>query len=267
MNGIQFPLSVARRLLTTGTKVGTNVLGPLDGYVVSIVVVQPLFSLSLHLECCTPQTDCPFVPIARFGIVAAMSKNAVIGVAGGIPWKISQDRRLFKSLTDKSIMIIGKRTFEEHPKLAHINHTRHCIVVSKSMVDIIANREDASETNIELVRSFPEALSMARVLSTEQVNPVSTSGVGDDDCGLCCWVAGGERLYEEALQHESSAEVHLSVVDVEIDIDAERRTGGVAMFPTPSAWGDRFHEVATTLYPRDGDAPSFTYHVYKRKDE
>ena len=208
----------------------------------------------------------------KFGIVAAMSKNGVIGIDGGIPWRIPHDRKLFKDLTDSRIVIIGRRTFREHPMLAHINHTRCCIVVSRSMKTIEPNSEHAPKTVFKLARSFPEALMLAAkieelLISDENISTSSKNPQVD----VMCWVAGGQQLYEEALLTTDdsclASEIHLSVVDVEIDFESSRpgENGNVALFPPKSLWSDRFEELSNIFYPHDGDAPSFHYYVYRRK--
>lgn len=199
-------------------------------------------------------------PIDKFGIVAAMSRNNVIGVDGKIPWKLPEDRTLFKSLTANRIMIIGKRTFKEHPMLAHINHTRACIVVSRTLESIESNPGNAPGTRIVLARSFTEALVTAKDLENELVGASNApDGVGCP--GINCWIAGGERLYKEALLHDSAAEVHVSVIDLEID---DNSTGHVARFPFQTLCGNSFEGSTAISYPGHGESPSFTYHIYKK---
>jgi dihydrofolate reductase len=42
-------------------------------------------------------------------LVAAMSRNRVIGLAGGIPWHLPRDLRHFKELTVDHTVIMGGR--------------------------------------------------------------------------------------------------------------------------------------------------------------
>jgi dihydrofolate reductase len=194
-------------------------------------------------------------PIERFGIVAAMSTNRVIGMDGGIPWRLPEDRKLFKSLTNQGILIIGKRTFDEHPNLAHVNHTKYCIVVSNSTKSLDDDKNNAPNTMLKLVKSLPDALSLAKELDESLEKKI------DDDCDLQCWVAGGERMYLEALQHPSAAEIHLSVVDREISLTQGK---DLALFPSKYRWDHKFEEASETAYPGTDTFPSFTYFVYKR---
>ena len=45
-------------------------------------------------------------------IVAAVSRNGVIGANGGMPWRIPEDLRRFRKLTMGGVVIMGRRTFD-----------------------------------------------------------------------------------------------------------------------------------------------------------
>lgn len=45
-------------------------------------------------------------------IVAAVGRNGVIGVAGGLPWRIPEDLARFKKLTMGNALVMGRATFE-----------------------------------------------------------------------------------------------------------------------------------------------------------
>lgn len=190
-----------------------------------------------------------FEAISRFGIVAAMSRNRIIGINGKLPWSISEDRATFKTLTRDKILIIGRRTYEEDKNECHIDHVKSCIVVSKT-----ANEALGSEL-VRVARSFPEALGMAHDLVGE------TDGTSID-----CWVAGGERIYEEALKHPSVQEVHLTVVDLDVDptkYETDEKLDHIAFFPRKYTWDRKFLEASkTTCNTTD---LTYTQFVYKRK--
>jgi dihydrofolate reductase len=50
-------------------------------------------------------------------IVAAVARNGVIGVDGGLPWLLPDDLRRFKELTMGHVLVMGRRTWESigHP--------------------------------------------------------------------------------------------------------------------------------------------------------
>lgn len=50
-------------------------------------------------------------------IAAVALKTNAIGLNGELPWKNSDDLRVFKKITDNSVLIVGKRTAEKLPEL------------------------------------------------------------------------------------------------------------------------------------------------------
>ena len=49
-------------------------------------------------------------------LVVARADNGVIGNAGGIPWRISEDMRRFKALTLNKPVIMGRKTWDSLPR-------------------------------------------------------------------------------------------------------------------------------------------------------
>lgn len=54
--------------------------------------------------------------MSRIALVVAVSRNGVIGRAGGLPWHISSDLKRFKALTMGKPLIMGRKTWESLPK-------------------------------------------------------------------------------------------------------------------------------------------------------
>jgi dihydrofolate reductase len=72
--------------------------------------------------------------MVKFKIIAAFSKNNIIGYKNKIPWDIKEDMKLFKEYTINNIVIMGRKTFESmncDPLKNRIN-----IVLSKDLVDL-----------------------------------------------------------------------------------------------------------------------------------
>lgn len=106
-------------------------------------------------------------------IVAAVSKNGVIGKNGTLPWSLPTDLRHFKALTENGVVIMGRKTFESLgnkplPK-------RHNIVVSKSLTKVNLHK------NLSVVASLDEALWEAQEDFKE------------------AFIIGGSALYKEGL--------------------------------------------------------------------
>jgi dihydrofolate reductase len=45
-------------------------------------------------------------------IIAAVASNGVIGIAGGLPWRLPDDLKRFRALTRGHAVIMGRRTWE-----------------------------------------------------------------------------------------------------------------------------------------------------------
>lgn len=127
-------------------------------------------------------------------IIAARSKNNVIGLDGRIPWKIKGEQKQFKELTTGNAVIMGRRTYEEigRPLPGRLN-----IVVS--------NTKEFKDENLVTAKSFREAVRIA----------------GEKDV----FVAGGKALFEEALPY--AYKLYITEVDTYVDEDGE----DVVFFP------------------------------------
>ncbi|APM40849.1 dihydrofolate reductase [Clostridium kluyveri] len=125
-------------------------------------------------------------------LIAAVSKNNVIGNNGIIPWKIKGEQKRFKELTTGKTVIMGRKSFQEIGKPLP---NRKIIIISNT-VNIVAD-------NCVTVRSLSEAFNLAK--DEEEV-----------------FVAGGGQVYKEALPY--SNKIYLTVVDKMIE--------GNVYFPT-----------------------------------
>lgn len=119
-------------------------------------------------------------------IIAAVSKNNVIGNKGVIPWKIKGEQKRFKELTTGKIIIMGKRSFEEIGKPLP---ERKTILVSNTLF--------YEDENCRTVGSLSEALKLA---GTEDV-----------------FIAGGEMIYKEALPFADK--MYITRVDITLEGD------------------------------------------------
>lgn len=191
----------------------------------------------------------------RFGVVGAVSKNGVIGVGGKLPWDLPSERQHFKNLTRGKILIIGRKTFEEEPDLCHISHAQRCIIVSGSL------EEDSLKQSpmLSLAKTLPDALNHARIALEK-----SHSTTKENRDHIECWVAGGERLYNDALVHPNCVEVQITEVDTEIAmVRGDLPVTGIARFPPKYRWDNKFVLDSAIDGPPESD-PEYTTYVYTR---
>lgn len=200
-------------------------------------------------------------PIERFGIIAAMSNNNIIGVKGNIPWNIPADRKEFVRTTGGKVLIIGRKTFEEQENLSHISHSAKCIVISKSLDgESIRTKITPIETEVLIVRSFLEALDLARRLVEKKSDRLN--GMNDD---IDCWIAGGQGIYQSSVLHPSAWIIHLTVINIDVDV-SYYSPSEIARFPPKYHWDNRFTEVASTENITQDEEPiKFTQYIYRKK--
>ena len=129
-------------------------------------------------------------------LIVACAKNNVIGNKGRIPWDLPEDRQRFKKLTLGSVVIMGRRTFEEiFEKFGRGLPERETIVVSK-------NHDFAGE-QLCTVRSLEEAISFAKKQFPQK------------DIFIC----GGESIYKEAIAKKLVEKMYITKVDLEPEGD------------------------------------------------
>ncbi|HEY2902304.1 MAG TPA: dihydrofolate reductase [Polyangia bacterium] len=84
-------------------------------------------------------------------LIAAISRNGVIGRGGKVPWDLPEDRAFFRRTTMGHAVIMGRRTWDETGRALD---GRRNIVISRGGA--------VSGTDREVVASLDEAISLAR---------------------------------------------------------------------------------------------------------
>lgn len=126
----------------------------------------------------------------RIALVVAMAENRVIGVDGGLPWRLSSDLKYFKRVTMGKPIVMGRRTYES---IGRPLPGRDNIVITR-------NAEFAAD-GVHVTGDVPSALSLAHTLAKEK---------GADE--IC--VIGGGDIYRQTLPMADRVyltEVHMSV--------------------------------------------------------
>ena len=137
--------------------------------------------------------------IPRVALVAALDRNRVIGVRGGIPWRLPDDLKRLRALTTGHTVIMGRKTYESigRPLPNRVN-----VVVTR--------QSDYQAEGCEVVGSVEEAFRRA-------------------DADEVVFVLGGGEIYASTIG--LADRLYLTHVDVEV-------TGGDAWFPVadPAQW-------------------------------
>lgn len=130
-------------------------------------------------------------------LIVAYAHNHVIGNAGKIPWDLPDDREHFKQLTLGSIVVMGRRTFEEiYKKFGAGLPGRETIVISSS--------KNYEGTNYHTVNNLEKALEYAQSLFPQKE----------------LFICGGEAVYKEAIESRLVKKMYITEIDADIPGDA-----------------------------------------------
>ena len=130
-------------------------------------------------------------------LIVAYAHNNVIGNNGRIPWDLPDDREHFKKLTLGSVVIMGRRTFEEiYKKFGAGLPGRETIVISKT--------QNFQGKNYRTVISLQAALELAQSQFPEKE----------------IFICGGESVYREAITQNLAQTLYLTEIDADIPGDA-----------------------------------------------
>ncbi|SRR3989338_5701694 len=116
-------------------------------------------------------------------IIAAMTKEMIIGKDNSLPWSIPEDLQNFKKLTSGKTVIMGRKTFESIPQKFRPLPNRHNIVISRNM---------PLQEGVDVCASVQEALEKAKSYGQE------------------AFIIGGSSIYEQTLP--LADKMHLSLV-------------------------------------------------------
>jgi dihydrofolate reductase len=125
-------------------------------------------------------------------LIWAQSTAGVIGVGGGLPWRIPEDAARFRALTLGHPVIMGRRTWESLPARFRPLPGRHNLVLSRD--------PGFQAPGAEVVGSLPAAVARARAAGTGRV-----------------WLAGGAAVYDAGSRFATVAEI--TEVDIEVPGD------------------------------------------------
>ncbi|HWP82989.1 MAG TPA: dihydrofolate reductase [Bacteroidota bacterium] len=120
----------------------------------------------------------------KLAIIAAFSKNRVIGKEGRIPWHISEDLKRVKRLTTGHTILMGRKTYESLGK--PLPNRRNVVLTSRSIA------------GVETYTTIPEALEALK--DQERV-----------------FVFGGGEIFAQLL--EKADEWYLTLVDQVVEGD------------------------------------------------
>lgn len=165
------------------------------------------------------------VPVA---MIAAMSRNRVIGVENQLPWYLPEDLKFFKAMTQGKPLVMGRKTFES---IGRPLPGRRNIVITRDT--------SFQHPGLSICHDLASALDLAD-------QQAIIDGVEE------IMVMGGGQIYAQALPHASR--LYLTEVDITLE--------GDAFFPAfeGTCWR---REQAVDGAPAEGQ-PAYAFCEYRR---
>ncbi|ANF58895.1 dihydrofolate reductase [Halotalea alkalilenta] len=164
----------------------------------------------------------------RIAMIAALSRNRVIGVDGKLPWYLPEDLRFFKRMTSGKPLIMGRATFDSIGRPL------------PNRLNLVVTRDPGfSHPGVRVCSSLTDALEAAE-------HQALLDGVEE------LMVIGGGQIYAQALGRASR--LYLTEVDVEIE--------GDTFFPILDAneWEERERVEGSP----DGGQPAYRFVTLRR---
>ncbi|MBL4620926.1 MAG: trimethoprim-resistant dihydrofolate reductase DfrA [Immundisolibacteraceae bacterium] len=124
----------------------------------------------------------------KLSLMAARSRNGVIGNGAEIPWRAKGEQLLFKAITYNQWLLVGRKTFESMGALPN----RKYAVVSRSD---FASADD----NVMVFSSIEKALQELATLTDHVI------------------IAGGGEVYKSLIGRVDT--LHLSMIDIDAEGD------------------------------------------------
>jgi len=163
----------------------------------------------------------------KVSLVAAVTRDGVIGLAGGLPWRIPEDAQRFRALTMGHPVVMGRRTWDSLPDRFRPLPGRRNVVVTRNR----AWRASGAEQVVSLKSALALLDGEAQV-----------------------FVIGGGELYAESLP--LADELLLTEIETELE--------GDTFFP---AWERKdFVESSREDYVSEGGIP-FAFVKYVRRPD
>ena len=120
-------------------------------------------------------------------IIAAMTRNRVIGHQGSMPWNLPRELNYFKTITQNATVIMGRKTYDsiDYP----LPHKRNIVLSATTHIN---------RPHCEHYTSLDSALA--------HTTP-------DEDI----FIIGGEKLYEQCLPLANK--LYITIIDTELEGD------------------------------------------------
>ncbi len=127
-------------------------------------------------------------------MIAALSKNQVIGKNNALPWHLPDDMKYFMQTTKAHVVIMGRKNYQSIPEKFRPLPNRTNIVVTR--------QSTFQALGCQVVHSLPEALALASKGDEEEVFIIGGSEIYKEGILIA------DRLYLTEIQAETPGDVY-----------------------------------------------------------
>ncbi|MFK4785945.1 dihydrofolate reductase [Fusobacterium sp. MFO224] len=113
-------------------------------------------------------------------IIVAMDDNFLIGCHGNLPWNIPEDLKLFKSLTENNIVVMGRKTFESIGKAL------------PNRINLVISNTLKKKSDVIIFESLEKAIAFGNNFNKE------------------IFIIGGADIYKEAITKNLAQKICIS---------------------------------------------------------
>lgn len=167
----------------------------------------------------------------KIALIAAMSKNRVIGINNDLPWHLPDDMKYFMETTKGHVVIMGRKNFDSLPKkFKPLPHRTNVI---------LTRQKDYQVEGCQVYHDMESAIEFAKKQGEEML-----------------FIIGGGQIYEMAMNRADI--IYLTEIDAQIE-------NGEVFFPT---MGNEWKETSRTPHPADErHAYAFDFVTYEKKQQ
>ncbi len=189
-------------------------------------------------------------------LVAAVSKNGVIGVGGTLPWNIPEDLRHFRDLTYGHCVIMGHNTWRSLPEGMRPLPGRINIVLSRE-----AEMEEPAE-NVHWVQQDGSRTDLVRVPSRAVHELVAKLHAENPDRKF--FVIGGEQTYRMFLGSFAADLIPKKLHITHVDKVIPEQLGTLSYFSVPTDYQITSYSAK---YKSATEGCAFQYITYTQKEK
>ncbi|WP_420581178.1 dihydrofolate reductase [Reichenbachiella sp.] len=150
----------------------------------------------------------------KISLIAAMTKNRVIGINNDLPWHLPNDMKYFMETTKGHVVIMGRKNFDSlPPKFKPLPHRTNVILTRQQGFDV---------ADCEVYNEIKDAYAFAEEQGEQEL-----------------FVIGGGQIYQMAM--EQADMIYLTEIDAHIE-------NGEVFFPEMKG---NWKEVSRIHHPAD----------------